>query len=73
MYNLYARQKDKPNFEYIDTFENEEQKYSEIDKLDRSIYQEAIIVHEKGCELYMEFPTKTKKLVKQKPIVGKKK
>lgn len=65
MYNLYARQREKPNFEYISTFENKEQKYSEIDKLDRNIYQEAIVVNEQGCELYMEFPVKVKKLVRR--------
>ena len=72
MYNLYARPKEKPNFEYISTFENKEQKYSEIDKLDRNIYQEAIVVNEQGCELYMEFDKPfVKKLVKQN--VGRKK
>ena len=55
MYNLYARKREKPEFEYITTFENKEQKYSEVDSLDESIYQEAIVVSENGCELYVEF------------------
>lgn len=55
MYNLYARKREKPDFEYITSFENKNQEYSEIDKLDRGEYSEAIIVHENGCELYMEF------------------
>ena len=56
MYNLYARQREKPNFEYITSFENKIQEYSMIDSIDRDIYKEAIIVSEQGCELYMEFP-----------------
>lgn len=63
MYNLYARKREKPNYEYITTFENKDQKYCEVDKLDESIYQEAIVVSEQGCELYVEF---------QKPKVYKK-
>ena len=55
MYNLYARKREKTDFEYITSFENKNQEYSEIDKLDRGEYSEAIIVHENGCELYMEF------------------
>ena len=56
MYNLYARRREKADFEYITSFENKIQEYSEIDKLDRGEYSEAIIVHERGCELYMGFP-----------------
>lgn len=64
MYNLWARKREKPDFEYITTFENIEQKYSMVDSLDESIYQEAIVISERGCELYVEFP---------KPMVLKKK
>lgn len=56
MYNLFAKKRVKPQFEYITTFENEDQKYSMVDSLDESIYQEAIVVSERGCELYVEFP-----------------
>ena len=55
MYNLYAKKREKPQFEYITTFNNQQEKYSEINKLDHSIYQEAIVVSEQGCELYVEF------------------
>ena len=66
MYNLYARQRDKPNYEYINTFENKEQEYSMIDSIDRDIYKEAIIVSEQGCELYMQFDKPfVKKLVRR--------
>lgn len=63
MYNLYARKREKPEFEYITTFNNEEQKYYMVDLLDEDIYKEAIVVSERGCELYVEF---------QKPKVLKK-
>ena len=63
MYNLYAKKREKPSFEYITTFYNIEQKYSMVDSLDESIYQEAIVVSEEGCELYVEFQKpKIKKL-----------
>lgn len=55
MYNLYAKKREKPNYEYITTFERKEQKYCEVDKLDPNLYQEAIVVSEGGCELYVEF------------------
>ena len=63
MYNLYAKKREKPNFEYITTFYREEEKFSKVGELDESIYQEAIVVSERGCELYIEF---------QKPKVYKK-
>ena len=56
MFNLWARKREKPDFEYITTFENECQKYYMVDTLDESVYKEAIIVSERGCELYVEFP-----------------
>jgi hypothetical protein len=56
MYNLYAKKREKPNYEYITTFEDVKQKFYLVDELDRSIYQEAIVVSERGCELYVEFP-----------------
>ena len=60
MYNLYARKREKPEFEYITTFYNEEQKYYMVDTLDEDIYKEAIVVSERGCELYVEFKQKVK-------------
>ena len=63
MYNLYAKKREKPTYEYITTFYREEEKYSKVGELDESIYQEAIVVSSEGCELYIEF---------QKPKVRKK-
>jgi hypothetical protein len=70
MYNLYARKREKPNFEYITTFEKKEQKYSEVDKLDETIYQEAIVVSDQGCEMYVEFqkPKNLRKVIKNDRI-----
>ena len=71
MYNLYARKREQPNFEYINTFENVNQKYSMIDELDKEIYKEAIVVSENGCEMYVEFPEKEKTLKKVIRCEGK--
>ena len=60
MYVLWARKREKPEFEYITTFNNKEQKYYMVDLLDEDIYKEAIIVSEGGCELYIEFKQKVK-------------
>ena len=65
MYNLYARKREKPEFEFILPFSNIEQKFSIIDELDENTYEEAIIVGPNGCELYVEFKQKPKTLVKQ--------
>jgi len=64
MYNLYAKKREKPEFEYILTFNNLEQKFSIIDGLDENIYKEAIVISERGCELYVEFE-KPKTLIKR--------
>jgi hypothetical protein len=42
-------------YEYIFSFDNEDYKYTAIDQLDRSIYQEAMIVSNEACVLYVEF------------------
>ena len=42
-------------YEYIFSFDNEDYKYTAIDQLDRSIYQEAMIVSNESCVLYVEF------------------
>ena len=55
MYVLWARKREKPDFEFITEFNNKQQQYYLIDELDKSIYKEAIIVSEEGCELYVEF------------------
>lgn len=58
MYVLWARKENKPNFEFITEFNNAEQKYYLIDTLEG--YKEAIVVSERGCELYVEFKSKVK-------------
>jgi len=42
-------------YEFIFSFDNEEYKYTAIDKLDRSIYEEAMIIRDNACILYVEF------------------
>ena len=66
MYILWARKKDKPDFEFITGFNNKQQEYYLIDQL-REEYQEAIVVSEGGCELYIEFPDKRKVLKYERP------
>lgn len=58
MYVLWARKRDKPDFEFITEFNNKQQEYYLIDQLEG--YKEAIIVSEGGCELYIEFKQKVK-------------
>lgn len=60
MYILWARKRDKPEFEFITEFNSVNQKYYLVDMLDEDIYKEAIIVSEGGCELYVEFKQKVK-------------
>lgn len=59
MYELWARKRliDGRRFpyEFIFSFDNEDYKYTAIDQLDRSIYQEAMIVSNEACVLYVEF------------------
>lgn len=67
MYQLWARKRQvenqDSNFEYITEFNDKIQQYSLIDTLDESIYQEAIVISNGGCELYVEFEKPfTKKL-----------
>jgi hypothetical protein len=59
MYQLWARKRptenQESNFEFITEFDEKIQQYSLIDTLDESIYQEAIVISNGGCELYVEF------------------
>ena len=68
MYELWARKyKTKStgyNFEHIMDFYNEEYKYTALDTLDKSVYQEAMVVEQNHCILYVEF---------EKPLVKVKK
>jgi len=43
------------NFELIAEFNDKIQQYYLVDTLDESIYQEAIVISNGGCELYVEF------------------
>lgn len=59
MYQLWGRKRPTEGvgfpYEYIFSFDNEDYKYTAIDQLDRSIYQEAMIVSNEACILYVEF------------------
>lgn len=59
MYELWARKRKTKstgyNFEHIMNFEQEEYKYTAIDKIDKKIYQEAMVVKQNHCVLYVEF------------------
>lgn len=59
MYQLWAKRRPVEGvgfpYEYIFSFDNEDYKYTAIDQLDRSIYQEAMIVNNEACVLYVEF------------------
>ena len=58
MYSLWARRR-KVNgvgspYELIFNFDNESYKYTALDTLDGSIYQEAMITRENDCIMYVE-------------------
>jgi len=59
MYQLWARKRpvdnQESNFEFITEFDDKTQQYCLVDNLDESIYQEAIVISNGGCELYVEF------------------
>lgn len=59
MYQLWARKRpmenQESNFELIAEFDDKIQQYCLVDTLDESIYQEAIVISNGGCELYVEF------------------
>ena len=56
---LWARKRpiqDKGNkYEFIFSFNDEQYKYTAIDTLDRNIYQEAIIMKDNNCIMYIKF------------------
>lgn len=68
MFQLWAKKRPiegKGNpYEFIFSFDNEDYKYTALDILDRSIYEEAMIVRGQDCILYVEF---------EKPLVLKRK
>lgn len=67
MYELWARKRAVNGvgspYEFIFSFENEEYKYSALDTLDREIYQEAMVLRDNSCVMYVEWD---KPLVKRK-------
>lgn len=67
MFELWARRR-KVNgvgfpYEFIFNFDNEYYKYTALDTLDHSIYEEAMVLRGQECILYVEF---------EKPLVLKK-
>ena len=59
MYQLWAKKRliegvGSP-YEFITSFEREEQKYYITDQLDRNIYEECMIVKDNRCIFYREF------------------
>ena len=50
-------------YEFIFNFNNESYKYTALDTLDRNIYQEAMVVKDNDCVMYVEL---------QKPYVKRK-
>ena len=70
MFELWAKKRPVNGrgfpYEFIFNFSDENYKYTAMDTLDRSIYQEALIVRraEHSCVMYREF---------EKPMVLKKK
>lgn len=67
MYQLWAKKRPIEGrgspYEYITSFDREEQKYYLTDQLDREIYQECLVVTRDSCIFYREF---------DKPMVLKK-
>lgn len=55
MYKLYAKERNKQDYDYIKSFEEENKIYSEVDNLDTSKYKEAIILQDGKYVYYKEF------------------
>ena len=59
MYELWARKRPVDGrgypYEFIFNFDNEEYKYSALDTLDKEIYQEAMVVKDNSCVMYVEW------------------
>ncbi len=58
MYSLWARRRAVNGvgspYEFIFNFDNESYKYTALDTLDESIYQEAMVTRENDCIMYVE-------------------
>lgn len=59
MYELWAKKRPVKGigsaYEFITSFEREEQKYYLTDQLDTSIYMECMVVKDNQCVFYREF------------------
>lgn len=59
MYQLWAKRRPVEGvgfpYEFIFSFNDEDYKYTAIDQLDRSVYQEAMVVLNNNCVAYVEF------------------
>ena len=55
MYKLYAKERNKQDYDYIKSFEEENKIYSEVDNLDTNKYKEAIILQDGKYVYYKEF------------------
>ena len=58
MFELWARKRAVngigSSYEFIFNFDNESYKYSALDTLDKSIYQEAMVTSGNDCIMYVE-------------------
>ena len=58
MFELWARKRSVngigSSYEFIFNFDNESYKYSALDTLDKSIYQEAMVTSGNDCIMYVE-------------------
>ena len=71
MFELYARKRPVNGvgspYEHIFNFDNEDYCYTELDTLDRNIYQEAMITKDNACIMYVEFQKPyIKRMIKEK-------
>ena len=59
MYELWAKRRPVEEkgfpYEFIFDFYDESYKYSALDTLDKNIYQEAMVVKDNDCIVYVEF------------------
>lgn len=55
MFELWAKRITTRRYEYITSFDDERQKFYMMDRLDRNIYSEAMILNNQQCTMYREF------------------
>ena len=71
MYKLYAKERNKQDYDYIKELQKENQIYYEIDNLDTNKYKEAIVLENNKCVYYKEFKDNCK-ILKRGGVSGKK-